>query len=105
MAGALVFELTADLTGAPGIRFATRSATGKGDGVLLTVEWKPNDAPDMDYKTCHTATILDQEWAPARARIDTRDDHVKLRFRFDCGPANDTGFDSVQLAILHGALP
>jgi hypothetical protein len=98
--GALVFEVPADLAGARGIRFATRSATGRGDGVTLTVEWKPANAPDTDYRTCHEGTIRGLEWASHHAKLDAQADSVLLRFRFDCGPAGDTDSDNVQFANL-----
>ncbi len=95
--GALVFEVPADLAGAGGIRFATRSATGMGDGVALTVEWKTADAPDNDYRTCYEGFIRGLEWVKHLAKLDTRTDKVLLRFRFDCGPAGDTNSDSVRI--------
>ncbi|MGB1129715.1 MAG: right-handed parallel beta-helix repeat-containing protein, partial [Haloferula sp.] len=98
--GGVLLELPADLTGAEGIRFATRSATGLGDGVVLTIEWKPLSAPDSDYRTCYEGTILQKEWATGAAKIETDESHVLLRFRFDCGPADNTGYDSVQIANL-----
>lgn len=101
--GALVFEVPADLTGASGIRFATRSGTGKGDGVALTVEWKAVNAPDSDYRTCYESTIRGLEWATHRAKLDTQEDRVLLRFRFDVGPAGDSNSDSVQIANLEVA--
>lgn len=98
--GSVLLELPADLTGTEGIRFATRSATGHGDGVVLTIEWKPLSAPDSDYKSCYEGTILKKEWTAAHAKIKSEDSRVLLRFRFDCGPANNTGHDSVQIANL-----
>ena len=98
--GAVLFELPADLTGAEGIRFDTRSATGDGDGVVLTVDWKPVSAPDSDYRTCYEGTILKKEWAVGSAKIESGDKRVLLRFRFDCGPADNAGYDSVQITNL-----
>jgi hypothetical protein len=98
--GALHFELPADLAGASGIRFATRSATGLGDGVALTVEWKPANTADDDYRTCFEGTIRGKKWATHLVKIATQADSVLLRFRFDCGPAGDTNSDSVQIADL-----
>jgi len=98
--GDVLLELPADLTGAEGIRFATRSATGHGDGVVLTIEWKPVSADDREYRTCYKGTILKKEWTAAHAKIKSGDARVLLRFRFDCGPADNTGYDSVQIANL-----
>ena len=98
--GALVFEAPADLAGARGIRFATRSTTGRGDGVTLTVEWKPANAPDTGYRTCYEGLIRGLEWRSQHAKLDTQADKLLLRFRFDCGPAGDTDSDSVQIANL-----
>jgi hypothetical protein len=98
--GALLFEVSADLTGTRGIRFATRSATGQGDGVVLSVEWKPANAPVTAYRTCYEGTIRNREWTTHHAKLDVEPDEVHLRFRFDCGPAGDTSFDSVQIANL-----
>ncbi|MCH7224631.1 right-handed parallel beta-helix repeat-containing protein [Haloferula sp. A504] len=96
--GSLLFELPADLTGADGISFSTRSATGLGDGVALTVEWKPVGAPDGDYRGCHEATIRSKKWTGHQVRIPSGDGPVLLRFRFDCGPADNAGYDTVQIA-------
>ena len=78
---------------APGLR-------RKMTGVVLTIEWKPLSAPDSDYKSCYEGTILKKEWTAAHAKIKSEDSRVLLRFRFDCGPANNTGHDSVQIANL-----
>jgi hypothetical protein len=95
--GALLFELPANLTDFHGIRFATRSASGLGDGVVLTVDWKPVGAPDKAYRRCYESTILGKEWTADHAKIDSGKASVLLRFRFDCGPADDAGYDTVQI--------
>jgi hypothetical protein len=96
--GALLFELPADFGEAEGIRFATRSATGQGDGVRLTIEWKPAKAPNSEYRIFHESTIQDEEWTKVRVPIDSRAGPMLLRFRFDCGPADNAGYDTVQIA-------
>lgn len=98
--GALLFELPADLGDADGIRFATRSATGLGDGVGLTVDWKPAAAADQGYRKAYQGVIRGEEWAEARVAIESGNDPVLLRFRFDGGPADNTGYDTVQIAGL-----
>ncbi len=96
--GSLLFELPADLTGAGGIRFSTRSATGLGDGVALTVEWKPVGALDGEYRKCHGSMIRGEEWKPTHVKIDSGNSRVMLRFHFDCGPADNARYDTVQIA-------
>jgi len=52
------------------------------------------DFPDL------MQTITGQQWTPAPVAIETTDPRVRLRFRFDCGPADNTGYDGVQIAEL-----
>jgi hypothetical protein len=68
--------------------------------VALTVEWKPANTADDDYRTCFEGTIRGKKWATHLVKIATQADSVLLRFRFDCGPAGDTNSDSVQIADL-----
>lgn len=98
--GSLLYELQADLTRSSGIRFTTRSATGRGDGVAMTVEWKPLGAPDSEYKPCHQGTIRGKDWTDTAVKVDSGKARVMLRFHFDCGPANDAGYDTVELTGL-----
>lgn len=96
--GSLLFELTGELSGAGGIRFDTRSATGQGDGVQLTVEWKSANASNSEYRTCYEGTIRGREWATVQVPIEAPTAQVMLRFRFDCGPADNAGYDTAQIA-------
>lgn len=98
--GALLYELQADLTRSSGIRFSTRSATGRGDGVAMTVEWKPLGAADSAYKPCHQGTIRGKDWTDTAVKVDSAKARVMLRFHFDCGPAKDAGYDTVELTGL-----
>lgn len=98
--GALLVEVPANLEDSRSIHFAARSSTGRGDGVVLTVEWKPANAPDGEYRAFYQGTIRGLEWAMCHAKLDTQADSVLLRFRFDCGPAGDTNSDNVQIANL-----
>ncbi|MCP4785328.1 MAG: hypothetical protein GY903_04855 [Fuerstiella sp.] len=98
--GAILFDLPTDFTGAEAIRFDTRSATGMGDGVVLTVAWRPIGAPDSAYQNCHTRTIREMQWTPTRVAIETTAPRVMLRFSFDCGSADNSSFDTVQIASL-----
>lgn len=97
--GAVLFDLPMDVSNSRGIRFVTKG-TGKGDGVVLTIAWRPAGAADEEYKTCYTGRIDSQQWTPGRADIRTEELSAVLRFSFDCGPANSTAHDSVQIANL-----
>ena len=96
--GAVVFDLPAKLSPDRSFSFATRSQTGKGDGVLLTIALKPANASDDEFKVFGQGTIASQEWKVTRGRVPGKDSDVVLRFTFDCGPANNTGFDNVEIA-------
>lgn len=96
--GAVVFDLPVKLSPDRSISFATRSQTGKGDGVLLTIAWKPANASDDEFKVFGRGTIASQVWKVTRGRVPGKDSDVVLRFTFDCGPANNTAFDNVQIA-------
>jgi hypothetical protein len=98
--GPLLFEVPVDLARVCGIRFSTRSATGRGDGVAMTVEWKPQDAPDSEYRICYEGMIRGKEWADAQVKVPSGKAGALLRFRFDCGPADDAGFDTVEIRNL-----
>jgi len=98
--GAVFFDLPVDLTGSKGARFLVRMpANKKGDGVLLTVAWKPGGAPDDALTTCYTQTVTTEKWTPCEVRIEGAGRAV-LRFRFDCGPADNTTDDSFHFADL-----
>jgi hypothetical protein len=97
--GTVLFDLPMDLSRGDAIRFLTKG-TGKGDGVVLTISCKPVGAADEAYRACYQGTIDADEWTVARADIKTKDTRVVLRFSFDCGPADNTAHDTVQIAGL-----
>jgi hypothetical protein len=96
--GAVVFELPLHTANGMAVRFRTRKACANGDGVVLTVAWKPAGAADDQYATCFAQTIRATEWTPGKAAVPAKDAAVTLRLTFDCGPAGNTAFDSVQIA-------
>ncbi len=99
--GAVFVELPTALPPGGHIRFAACMPGRKvGDGVVLTLSWKPADAADNAYKACYTATITEEDWTTGRAQVDTAEPGVVLRFTVDCGPADNTRDDSVQVAWL-----
>ncbi len=53
---------------------------------------------DGQRQPCYEETIRGKEWTEAQAGIKSVNGHILLRFRFDCGPANDTTSDNVQIA-------
>jgi len=97
MRGAVLFDLPMDLSRGRAIRFVTKG-TGQGDGVVLTISCKPANAADDAYQSCYQGTVESAAWTAARAEIKSKDHQVVLRFSFDCGPADNTGHDSVQIA-------
>lgn len=101
MRGAVVFELPATLSGSRrSISFLASKPTPGGDGVLMTIGWKPAGAADKEYRICYRGTIKSQEWTEGKAELKTGESQVVLGFSFDCGEANNTAFDSVKIANL-----